>query len=71
MKRRYGYQTNKKNFQAVDPGILRENFELKLRHLDEVLPKLSDLFKSAKEETTVESLIESLMRSVSFRFLQI
>jgi hypothetical protein len=45
---------NKKNFQAVDPGILRENFELKLRHLDEVLPKLSDLFKSAKEETTVE-----------------
>jgi sugar-specific transcriptional regulator TrmB len=45
---------NKKHFQAVDPAILRENFELKLRHLDEVLPKLSDLFKSAKEETTVE-----------------
>lgn len=45
---------NKKNFQAVDPKILREMFELKLRHLDEVLPKLSELFKSAREETTVE-----------------
>ncbi len=45
---------NKKNYQAVDPKILREIFELKLRHLDSVLPKLSSLFNSAKEETRIE-----------------
>jgi sugar-specific transcriptional regulator TrmB len=45
---------NKKHFQAVDPKILREIFELKLSHLDSLLPKLSDLFRSAKEETIVE-----------------
>lgn len=45
---------NKKNYQAVNPRILREIFELKLRHLDSILPKLSALFKSVKEETKVE-----------------
>ena len=45
---------NKKHFQAVDPKVLREIFELKLNHLDEVLPKLSKLFGSAREETVVE-----------------
>jgi sugar-specific transcriptional regulator TrmB len=45
---------NKKHYQAVDPKVLREIFELKLRHLDALLPKLSGLFMSAKEETKVE-----------------
>lgn len=45
---------NKKNYQAVDPKALREIFELKLRHLDTILPKLSALFKSTKEETRIE-----------------
>ena len=45
---------NKKNYQAVDPKVLREIFELKLRHLDNILPKLNDLFKSVKEETRIE-----------------
>ena len=44
----------KKNYQVVDPRILREIFELKLRHLDTILPKLSGLFRETKEETRVE-----------------
>ncbi len=44
----------KKNYQAVDPKALREIFELKLRQLDSIMPKLSALFKLAKEETRVE-----------------
>lgn len=44
----------KKNYQAVDPKILREIFELKLRHLDAILPQLSTLFNSTKEETRIE-----------------
>src|SRR3989344_2673691 len=44
---------NKKNYQAVDPKILREIFELKLRQLDTILPKLASLFQSSKEETRI------------------
>src|SRR3989338_3396995 len=44
----------KKNYQAVDPKALREQFELKLKHIDEVLPKLSALFHATKEETRIE-----------------
>ena len=45
---------NKKNYQPVDPKALREIFELKLRQLDTILPQLSGLFKSTKEETRIE-----------------
>jgi len=45
---------NKKNYQAVDPKALREIFELKLKHLDTILPKLSTIFKSTKEDTRIE-----------------
>lgn len=45
---------NKKNYQAVNPKVLREIFELKLRSLDTILPKLSNLFNSAKQETRIE-----------------
>jgi sugar-specific transcriptional regulator TrmB len=44
----------KNNYQAVDPKALREIFELKLRHLDSILPQLSGLFQSTKEETRIE-----------------
>ena len=45
---------NKKHYQAVDPEVLREQFELKMRHLDSILPQLSSLYKETKEETRVE-----------------
>ena len=45
---------NKKNYQPVDPKALREIFELKLRQLDTILPQLSGLFQSTKEETRIE-----------------
>ncbi len=45
---------NKKHYQPVDPKVLREIFELKLRHLDSILPTLSNLFQSTKEETRIE-----------------
>jgi len=45
---------NKKNYQAVDPRVLREIYELKLRQLDNLIPKLSDLYNSTKGETRVE-----------------
>ncbi|MCK5630348.1 MAG: hypothetical protein KAI26_07055 [Nanoarchaeota archaeon] len=45
---------NKKHYQAVDPEVLREQFELKMRHLDSILPQLSSLYKETKEETKVE-----------------
>src|SRR3989338_3062505 len=44
----------KKNYQAIDPKVLREIFELKLKQLDEVIPQLSGLFKLVKEETRIE-----------------
>jgi len=44
---------NKKNYQPVDPKVLREIFELKLRQIDSIIPKLSNLLKQ-KEETSVE-----------------
>ena len=47
-------KNNKKHYQPVDPKALREIFELKLKHLDAVLPDLSKLFKATKEETRVE-----------------
>lgn len=64
---------NKKNYQAVNPKVLREIFELKLRHLDSILPKLSTLFSSVKEETRIElhrgkrvyrTLIKDLVASI-------
>jgi|TARA_Y100000310_G_scaffold136203_1_gene135095 sugar-specific transcriptional regulator TrmB len=45
---------NKKNYQPVDPKALREIFELKMRQLDSILPQLSSLFQSTKEETRIE-----------------
>ncbi|MBT3814504.1 winged helix-turn-helix transcriptional regulator [Candidatus Woesearchaeota archaeon] len=45
---------NKKHYQPVDPKALRQSFELKLMKIDEILPKLSGLFKSTQEETKVE-----------------
>lgn len=45
---------NKKHYQPVDPKALREIFELKLRQLDIILPQLSGLFQSTKEETRIE-----------------
>ena len=45
---------NKKHYQPVDPKALREIFELKLRQLDTILPQLSGLFQSTKEETRIE-----------------
>ncbi|MEK6932515.1 MAG: helix-turn-helix domain-containing protein [Nanoarchaeota archaeon] len=45
---------NKKNYQAVDPKVLREIFELKLKQLDKIIPELSSLFESKKEETRIE-----------------
>jgi len=45
---------NKKHYQPVDPKVLRETFELKLRKLDVILPNLFGLFQSTKEETRVE-----------------
>ena len=45
---------NKKHYQPVDPKALRQSFELKLMKIDEILPKLSGLFDSTKEETKVE-----------------
>jgi sugar-specific transcriptional regulator TrmB len=44
----------KKNYQAVDPKALREIFELKLKKLDSILPQLSGLFNSTKDDTRVE-----------------
>ena len=44
----------KKHYQPVDPKALREIFELKLRQLDAILPQLSGLFQSTKEETRIE-----------------
>jgi sugar-specific transcriptional regulator TrmB len=45
---------NKKHYQPIDPKVLRETFELKLRQLDSILPNLSGLYKATKEETKVE-----------------
>lgn len=45
---------NKKHYQPVDPKVLRETFELKLRKLNAILPNLSGLFQATKEETRVE-----------------
>jgi sugar-specific transcriptional regulator TrmB len=45
---------NKKHYQAVDPKVLREQFEIKLKHIDSILPKLSSIFSATKEETHVE-----------------
>jgi len=44
----------KKHYQAVDPKALRELFELKLRHLDSIMPQLQGLYKETKQETRVE-----------------
>ena len=64
---------NKKHYQPVDPKALREIFELKLRQLDTILPQLSGLFKSTKEETRIElhrgkrvyrTLIKDLVASI-------
>ncbi|MFQ5474260.1 MAG: TrmB family transcriptional regulator [Candidatus Nanoarchaeia archaeon] len=45
---------NKKHYQPVDPKVLREQIELKLRNVDSILPKLSELFNATKTETRVE-----------------
>ena len=45
---------NKKHYQAVNPKVLREQFELKLKQIDAILPQLSSIFSGTKEETHVE-----------------
>lgn len=45
---------NKKYYQAVGLNVLRENIELKLKNLDDIIPKLVALSKTSKEETHVE-----------------
>jgi len=45
---------NKKHYQPIDPNILREIFELKLKKLDMIIPQLIGLFNSTKEETRIE-----------------
>lgn len=45
---------NKKNYQAVDPKALRAIYELKLKQLDTILPKLSALFHETKDDTKIE-----------------
>lgn len=45
---------NKKHYQAVGLNVLRENFELKLKSIDEIIPKLASLSKISKEETHIE-----------------
>src|SRR3989344_8486717 len=45
---------NKKHYQAVNPKVLREQFELKLKQIDAILPQLSSIFSGTKEETNVE-----------------
>jgi sugar-specific transcriptional regulator TrmB len=48
------FVNNKKNYQVIDPKALREIFELKLRHIDTILPQLSELYRAVKEETRIE-----------------
>ena len=48
------YLNGKKHFQANDPRVLREIYELKLKQFDTLLPQLNGLFSSANEETRVE-----------------
>jgi len=45
---------NKKHYQPLDPKTLRESFEIKLRTIDEIIPKLSGIFNQTKQETRVE-----------------
>lgn len=45
---------NKKHYQAVNPKVLREHFELKLKQFDSIIPQLSLLYKATTEETNVE-----------------
>lgn len=45
---------NKKGYQAVAPRALREIFEVKMRQLDSIIPKLSSLSKTTDEETKIE-----------------
>jgi sugar-specific transcriptional regulator TrmB len=45
---------NKKNFQAIDPKVLREQFEIKIKQMDSILPQLSTLFQSKQEGISVE-----------------
>jgi len=45
---------NKKNYQAVGLNVLRENIELKLKNLDDIIPKLASISKISKEETHIE-----------------
>ena len=44
----------KKNYQAVDPKILKESYELKLKKINDILPQLYGLFQANSNETNVE-----------------
>ncbi len=44
----------KKHYQSINPKVLREIFELKLRKLDSILPKLAKLHELNDEETEIE-----------------
>ena len=45
---------NKKHFQPVNPKILKQQLEIKLDHLNNIIPNLTNLFKATKEPTRVE-----------------
>lgn len=48
------YINKKKHYQPVDPSILKEILELKLRQVETILPQLHGLFKATKKEIRVE-----------------
>ena len=45
---------NKKNYQAVNPKLITEQFKTKLSRIERIIPNLLDLTKKEKEEIHVE-----------------
>jgi sugar-specific transcriptional regulator TrmB len=45
---------SKKHYQAVNPKVLRESIELRLKQVDSIIPALSSMFEAEKEETHIE-----------------
>ena len=45
---------NKKHYKALDPNILKETIELKLKTINSVIPALSTLYSENKDEVDVE-----------------
>jgi len=45
---------NKRHFQPINPKILKQQLQIKLDHIDSIMPNLTNLFKATKEQTRVE-----------------